>query len=122
MLYYTMLLYQTIEVLMVTVIGSLSLSSFLVFIQHACCQCSIIKIKIRQPFAKYQQAGQNTKYFNTLTEEYNWISDIVNRHRISIEYVEMLRYVSNVVYLILILLAMILFMFNFLCVSPRCWK
>ncbi|XP_014613888.1 PREDICTED: putative fatty acyl-CoA reductase CG8306 [Polistes canadensis] len=43
MLYYSLLFYQTIGVVIVTVVGSLSLSTFLVFIQHACCQCSIIK-------------------------------------------------------------------------------
>ncbi|XP_014614284.1 PREDICTED: uncharacterized protein LOC106792391 [Polistes canadensis] len=86
MLYYSMLLYQTIGVLMITIVGSIGLSTFLIFIQHACCQCSIIKLKIRQPFERNQKSGQNTRYFSTQTEENNWISEIVNYHRISLEY------------------------------------
>ncbi|XP_043486248.1 uncharacterized protein LOC122513831 [Polistes fuscatus] len=85
-LYYTLLIGQSIAVVMVTAVGSFTLSTFVVFIQHACCQCSIIKLKIRQPFEKNRHTGNNTKYFNTRTEEYNWISDIVNRHRISFEF------------------------------------
>ncbi|XP_043486243.1 uncharacterized protein LOC122513827 [Polistes fuscatus] len=85
MLYYSMLLYQTIGIFMITVLGSIGLSTFLIFIQHACCQCSIIKLKIRQPFERNHKSGQNNRYFSTQTEENNWISEIVNYHRLSIE-------------------------------------
>ncbi|KAI4487802.1 hypothetical protein M0802_011817 [Mischocyttarus mexicanus] len=90
--------------------------------QHACCQCSIIVVfflirsKIRQPFEGDRKLGRNFRCFSTLTDEYNWIVDIANRHRSSLEYVEMLRYLSNRGYFIIFLHLVILTVFNYLCV------
>ncbi|XP_043486240.1 uncharacterized protein LOC122513825 [Polistes fuscatus] len=115
-LYYSLLIGQSIAFLIAILVGSFALSTFLVFIQHACCQCSIIKLKIRQPFERNKKSVQYNRYFSTQTEENNWISEIVNYHRISIEYVKMLRNISNVIYLIIILFSMIILVFNFLCI------
>ncbi|XP_015189776.1 PREDICTED: uncharacterized protein LOC107073597, partial [Polistes dominula] len=116
MMYFCMLIGQSVTVLMTIVVSSITLSTFLVFIQHACCQCSIIILKIRQPFQSNQTSENKTKFFSTLTEEYNWIVDIVNRHRISIEFIKMLRNISNATYLIVMLLATIVIVVNFLCI------
>ncbi|XP_015189309.1 PREDICTED: uncharacterized protein LOC107073260, partial [Polistes dominula] len=116
MMYFCMLIGQSVTVLMTIVVGSITLSMFLVFIQHACCQCSIIILKIRQPFQSNQISEKKPKFFSTLTEEYNWIVDIVNRHRISIEFIKMLRNISNATYLIVMLLATIVIVVNFLCI------
>ncbi|XP_015189312.1 PREDICTED: uncharacterized protein LOC107073262 isoform X2 [Polistes dominula] len=68
------------------------------------------RLKIRQPFEKTQNYNRKCLYFVTQTEEYNWLIDIINRHRKCIEYV------SNEAYFIVVFLAMILSVFNFLCI------
>ncbi|KAI4487806.1 hypothetical protein M0802_011821 [Mischocyttarus mexicanus] len=84
-LFYSMLLSQIIVIIIVEAVSCISFSPFFVFIQHACYQCSILILKIHQPFDKNHKSGKNVRYFYTQTEEYNWIIDIINRHQKSIE-------------------------------------
>ncbi|KAF7388757.1 hypothetical protein HZH68_012699 [Vespula germanica] len=80
-LYYNLLIYQLIGALILLTIGTSIYSSYLVCIQHACCQFSLIIVKIREQFKidkKYTKMVWNSE---TLQNEHDWIIDIIKHYR-----------------------------------------
>ncbi|KAL2714461.1 LOW QUALITY PROTEIN: hypothetical protein V1478_015646 [Vespula squamosa] len=105
LLYYILLIYQIISLYLLMTIAGICLSSYLIAIQHACSQFSVIvyminnikyisfklnyailqtysycRLKIRQPF-RNQKYIKNVPFDGILNEELNWIIDIITRYR-----------------------------------------
>nr|KAF7411044.1 hypothetical protein H0235_013651 [Vespula pensylvanica] len=80
-LFFSLLIYQIISSFIFLIVGSVFYSTYLVFTQQACCQFSIIILKIRQPFEKNQKCMQNTVVNKSVQEEWNWIVDIIKRYK-----------------------------------------
>ncbi|KAL2714433.1 uncharacterized protein V1478_015618 [Vespula squamosa] len=94
-------------------IASLFISMYLIFVQHACTQFSVIMLKIRQPFKKYQQYRESPWCCRS-REEYDWIVDIIKRYRKATEFVDLLNKFSSRVYLIISFFAMLIIIFDFI--------
>ncbi|XP_043678063.1 uncharacterized protein LOC122633783 [Vespula pensylvanica] len=112
-LYYSLLIYQIIAIYISIIIANVCYSSYLTFVQHACCQLSILKIKIRQPFLNKKTYSQKT-WLNKKNEEFNWIMDIIMRHRRVTKFVYLLNYLSKMTYIIVISFAMFLIVLDLL--------
>nr|KAF7411005.1 hypothetical protein H0235_013612 [Vespula pensylvanica] len=80
LLYYILLIYQIIAIYLLMMIAGICLSSYLVVVQHACSQFSVIMLKIRQPFMN-QKYIKTVQFDGTPNEELNWIIDIIIRYR-----------------------------------------
>ncbi|XP_047361027.1 uncharacterized protein LOC124953545 [Vespa velutina] len=113
-LFFSLLIYQIISSFIFLIVGSVFYSTYLVFIQHACCQFSVIILKIRQPFKKNQKCMENTWNDKSAREEWDWIIDIIKRYRKVSEYIDLINRVSKINYLIAIFFAMILIAFDFI--------
>ncbi|KAL2738169.1 LOW QUALITY PROTEIN: hypothetical protein V1477_011528 [Vespula maculifrons] len=112
-LYYSLLIYQTIAIYILITIANVCYTSYLTFVQHACCQLSILKLKIRQPFLNKKTYSQKT-WLNKKNEEFNWIVDIIMRHRRVTKFVYLLNYLSKITYIIVISFAMFLIVLDLL--------
>lgn len=110
-LYYSLLIYQTIGFNLIIILASVSVSSYLTLVQHACCQFSIIRwvfnlkriqifirillfsfilffsyrtlcrFKVRQPFQREYKYRQKNWLNDKFQMEFEWIVDIIKRHR-----------------------------------------
>nr|KAF7411043.1 hypothetical protein H0235_013650 [Vespula pensylvanica] len=80
-LYYCLLIYQTIAFYIVLIVGSTCFAVYLVAVQNACCQFTLIILKIRKPFKKQLKYMQKSCHIITVREEWDWIVDIINRYR-----------------------------------------
>ncbi|KAI4484204.1 hypothetical protein M0804_007660 [Polistes exclamans] len=78
--YYSLLIYQTIAIYIFIILGSVCLPSYLSFVQHACCQFSIIRLKINEPFQKNKRSNQTIEWNKKLENEFDWIVDIIKRY------------------------------------------
>ncbi|XP_035737960.1 uncharacterized protein LOC118448605 [Vespa mandarinia] len=113
-LYYSLLIYQVILIFLLITVASLFISMYLIFVQHACSQFSVIMLKIRQPFKKDQKYIKSSWYYRTSREEYDWIVDIIKRYTKAIEFVDLLNKFSNRTYIIICFFAMLIVIFDFL--------
>ncbi|KAL2714467.1 uncharacterized protein V1478_015652 [Vespula squamosa] len=124
LLYYFLLIYQIFGIILVSTIGSVSLSAYLVAVQHACCQLSVIMyvfnhkknislLKIWQPFKKNSKYTRKVWSLKTSTMKWEWVVNIIQRYREATEYVNLLNEFSKITYLITIFLAMILIIADF---------
>ncbi|KAL2714464.1 LOW QUALITY PROTEIN: hypothetical protein V1478_015649 [Vespula squamosa] len=80
-LYYSLFIYQAIGINIIMTLGSVIYSSYLILVQHACCQFSIIRLKVRQPFQREQKYVQKNWLNDKFRMEFEWIVDIIKRHR-----------------------------------------
>ncbi|KAL2738170.1 hypothetical protein V1477_011529 [Vespula maculifrons] len=115
-LYFSLLIYQTIAIYIFIIIGSVCYTSYLLFIQHACCQLNVLKLKIRQPFLKKKKYNQIV-WLNKKEEEFNWIVDIIIRHKRVTKFVDYLNKFSEIDYLICTFAGMLIIMLDFVNVS-----
>ncbi|XP_047361018.1 uncharacterized protein LOC124953537 [Vespa velutina] len=86
-------------------------STYLILVQHACVQFSVLILNIRQPFGKYNFADK------TLYDEINqedWIVDIITRYLRITKFVELINNLSRIIYLVGISFSMVLIFFNVL--------
>ncbi|KAL2738171.1 hypothetical protein V1477_011530 [Vespula maculifrons] len=113
-LYYSLFIYQTIAIYIFITIAVVCYTSFLISIQHACCQLYVLKQKIRQPFLNKKNYNQISLLNKKQEEEFYWIVDIIMRHRRVTEFVDHVNSISNVIYLICAFLGMILIILDFL--------
>ncbi|KAI4484001.1 hypothetical protein M0804_007457 [Polistes exclamans] len=79
-LYYSLLIYQTIAIYIFIILGSVCFPSYLAIVQHACCQLNVLKLKIGQPFRKNVKSNQIVRCHEKLQNEFNWIVDIIKRY------------------------------------------
>ncbi|KAL2714432.1 uncharacterized protein V1478_015617 [Vespula squamosa] len=121
-LYYCLLIYQTIAFYIVLILGNTCFAVYLVAVQNACCQFTLIILQIQKPFKKNSKCMQRCCHIKTSREEWDWIVDIINRYKKVAElvrnnfvilYVEILNSLTKVTSLITIFFAMILVVFDF---------
>ncbi|XP_047361021.1 uncharacterized protein LOC124953540 [Vespa velutina] len=106
-IYYTLLIYQAIEIYISITLAIICFSTYLVFVNHACCQLSVVRLKIGHPFRESQK-------FNQIWNEYNWIVDVIKHHERIMEYVDFLNCSSKRIYLIEISFIMLFIILDFL--------
>ncbi|KAF7388644.1 hypothetical protein HZH68_012586 [Vespula germanica] len=80
-IYYALLIYQIVAMYISVILGSACFSLYLVLVHHACCQLSIIRLKIGQPFRDYQKSNQKFKCDKTVWDEFGWIVDIIEHYK-----------------------------------------
>ncbi|KAI4487803.1 hypothetical protein M0802_011818 [Mischocyttarus mexicanus] len=108
-LYYCMLIYQTIGFYILLIIGIVCFSTYLVIVQHACCQFSILIWKIQGMFNSDREYVSRTLESKIKPlDEFNWIADIIVSYRKLTEYVDSINCFSQVTYLIAVFTAMFL--------------
>ncbi|XP_035737961.1 uncharacterized protein LOC118448606 [Vespa mandarinia] len=115
-LYYFLLIYQTGAFYIVLIIGCVVFISYLVVIQHACCLFSIIILKIQQQFTNDSKYLQRSSFSQRPCQEFHWIVDLIKRYRHVTEYVDLINYFSNVIYLIVVFLGMTIVVIDLLCI------
>ncbi|KAL2714435.1 hypothetical protein V1478_015620 [Vespula squamosa] len=115
-LYYSLLIYQIIAIYIIITIANVCFTSYLIFVQHACCQLSILKFKICQPFLNKKTYSQKI-WLNKKDEEFDWIVDIIIRHRRVTKFIYLLNYMSKITYIIAVSFGMFLMILNLLNVS-----
>ncbi|XP_047360822.1 uncharacterized protein LOC124953455 [Vespa velutina] len=71
--YYSLLIYQATEIYISISVAIICFSTYLVFINHACCQLSVIRFKIGHPFKRRQK-------FIQIRNDFDWIVDVIKRH------------------------------------------
>ncbi|KAI4487804.1 hypothetical protein M0802_011819 [Mischocyttarus mexicanus] len=114
MLYFILFIYQIFISTIVIIIGSVYYVTYLVFVQHACYQFSVIILKIRQ-LSKKQEEHLGTVLNRTIPwEERDWIVDIIKHYKQVLEYINLINNYSKIVYLIATGVAMIFVVFDFL--------
>ncbi|XP_035737958.1 uncharacterized protein LOC118448602 [Vespa mandarinia] len=109
-IYYSLLIYQTTEIYISISIAIICFSTYLVLINHACCQLSVIRLIIGHPFREPQK-------FNQIWNEFNWIVDVIKRHERIMKYVDFLNSSTKGIYLIEIFFIMLFIILDFLYVS-----
>ncbi|KAL2714465.1 uncharacterized protein V1478_015650 [Vespula squamosa] len=114
LLFYSLLIYQIIISFVLLSIGCLFYSLYLVIVQHACCQFSIIILKIHRPFNKNPKYMQNVLLFERPCEEFDWIVDIINSYNNVTEFIHLINYYSKINYLIAVFFSMIFVIFDFI--------
>ncbi|XP_047360798.1 uncharacterized protein LOC124953449 isoform X3 [Vespa velutina] len=106
-IYYSLLIYQATGIYMSISIAIICFSTYLVFINHACCQLSVIRLKIGHPFVKPQK-------FKQIMDEFDWIVDVIQCHERILRYITLLNTVSKRVYLFEIFFIMLFIILDFL--------
>ncbi|KAI4484005.1 hypothetical protein M0804_007461 [Polistes exclamans] len=112
--YYTLLIYQTLVLFIVGVIGSICYSMYWVMIQHVCSQFSVIIWKMQQPFKNDQRHIENNWCSGTIEEEWNWMIDLIQCYTRVTELIDLINDYCKMTYLIAISISMLLVFFNFL--------
>ncbi|XP_047360803.1 uncharacterized protein LOC124953449 isoform X8 [Vespa velutina] len=102
-----LLIYQATGIYMSISIAIICFSTYLVFINHACCQLSVIRLKIGHPFVKPQK-------FKQIMDEFDWIVDVIQCHERILRYITLLNTVSKRVYLFEIFFIMLFIILDFL--------
>ncbi|KAI4481628.1 hypothetical protein M0804_009149 [Polistes exclamans] len=112
LLYYCLLIYQIIVLYIVLTMTIIIVSLYLVIIQHASNQFSIIMMKIRRPFVK-DHLNNNKSY-----DKCDWIIDIITRYKRITEFVFIDLF--NAIFEMLLMLAVFFLalqtILNFICV------
>ncbi|KAL2714463.1 LOW QUALITY PROTEIN: uncharacterized protein V1478_015648 [Vespula squamosa] len=75
-IFYTLFIYQTVGMCMLITLGTACYSSYLVLVQHACCQLSVLRLKIVQPFRELENVNQNVRCEKIIWDEFDWIVDM----------------------------------------------
>nr|XP_050860752.1 uncharacterized protein LOC127068517 isoform X1 [Vespula vulgaris] len=114
LLYYSFLFYQLTMIFVLLLLGCLFYSLYMVFVQHACCQFSIIILKIRRPFKDIPKYVENVWLFEKPCEKFDWIVDIIYSYKNVTEYVDLINCFSQINYLIAVFCAMIFVIFDFI--------
>nr|KAF7390502.1 hypothetical protein H0235_017664 [Vespula pensylvanica] len=78
--FYGVLIYELVGLTVLTVIAFITFTTYLMLIQHACNQFSILIMKTLQPFKKKQDCIEQDFYYSGPQKEYDWIVDIINRY------------------------------------------
>ncbi|XP_047360355.1 uncharacterized protein LOC124953272 isoform X1 [Vespa velutina] len=68
------------------------------------------RLKIQQQFTN------DSKYLQRPCQEFHWIVDLIKRYRYVTEYVDLINYFSNVIYLIVVFLGMTIVVIDLLCI------
>ncbi|XP_035737962.1 uncharacterized protein LOC118448607 [Vespa mandarinia] len=113
-LYYNLLIYQLIGAIILLMIGSSCYSIYLVCVQHACCQLSLIIFKIREQFKMNQKHTKTNRNSKTHLDEFDWMIDIIKHYKNVTEFVQLMNCFSEITYLIAVFFATILIVFDFL--------
>ncbi|XP_047361020.1 uncharacterized protein LOC124953539 [Vespa velutina] len=106
-IYYSLLIYQTTEIYISISVAIICFSTYLVFINHACCQLSVIRFKIGHPFKGRQK-------FIQIRNDFDWIVDVIKRHERIMGYVDFLNSCTKRIYLIEIFFIMLFIILDFL--------
>ncbi|XP_043678383.1 uncharacterized protein LOC122633952 [Vespula pensylvanica] len=78
--YYSLLIYQIIAIFIILILACICYSSYLIFVQHACVQLSLIILTIRKPFKNNQDYIEMTCCNITPRDEFDWIVEIIKRY------------------------------------------
>ncbi|KAF7388643.1 hypothetical protein HZH68_012585 [Vespula germanica] len=79
LLYYFLLIYEIIGIFVVLLVACSCYSSYLIIVQHACIQFSILIFKIHQPFDE-RNFTHKAFYGEINQKEHDWIIDIIARY------------------------------------------
>lgn len=108
--FYTLLIYQTVAIYIMTILASTCFSYYLVLIQHGCCKLSVLRyavtlemiydlisfiimhlnvilqyiycrLKISQPFRDQQKLNQKVRCNKKIHDEFGWIVDIIEYYK-----------------------------------------
>ncbi|XP_043684204.1 uncharacterized protein LOC122636728 [Vespula pensylvanica] len=112
--FYGVLIYELVGLTVLTVIAFITFTTYLMLIQHACNQFSILIMKTLQPFKKKQDCIEQDFYYSGPQKEYDWIVDIINRYIKATQFVDLINSLSEIIYLIEIFFGMILIVVDFI--------
>ncbi|KAL2712103.1 uncharacterized protein V1478_018338 [Vespula squamosa] len=112
--FYGIFIYELIGLTVLTMIAFVTFTTYLILIQHACNQFSILIIKTHQPFKKKQNCIEQYFYYSGPQKEYDWIVDIINRYIKTTQFVDLINSLSEVIYLIEIFFGMIMIVIDFI--------
>ncbi|XP_047367472.1 uncharacterized protein LOC124956112 isoform X2 [Vespa velutina] len=96
------------------VIAFVTFTTYLVLVQHACNQFSILIMKTLQPFKKKQNSIEQDFYYSGPQKEHDWIVDIINRHIKTTQFIDLINSLSEMIYLIEIFFGMIIIIVDFI--------
>ncbi|KAK2580847.1 hypothetical protein KPH14_005925 [Odynerus spinipes] len=112
-LYYAMLFYESIVIFIVATAALANYATYILLVQHACSQFSIIKMKINQPFEQ-NNSDISAWYDSAPQDEYTWIVDIIKRYRRVTELVDLTNSLIENIYLVEMFLGLFLIILDFL--------
>ncbi|XP_035737957.1 uncharacterized protein LOC118448601 [Vespa mandarinia] len=108
-IYYSLLIYQATGIYILISIAIICFSMNLVFVNHACCQLRVIRLKIGHPFL-------NPQKFKQIMDEFDWIVDIIQCHERILRYITLLNSFSKRIHIVVISFVMIFIILDFLCI------
>ncbi|XP_047367469.1 uncharacterized protein LOC124956112 isoform X1 [Vespa velutina] len=112
--FYGILIYELIGLTALAVIAFVTFTTYLVLVQHACNQFSILIMKTLQPFKKKQNSIEQDFYYSGPQKEHDWIVDIINRHIKTTQFIDLINSLSEMIYLIEIFFGMIIIIVDFI--------
>lgn len=109
-IFYTLFIYQTLAIYITTTLGSVCFASYLLLVQHACCQLTVLRyavtlekiyvfisfiimylnvtsqyiycrLKIDQPFRDHQKLNQMVWFDKINCDEFGWIVDVIEHYK-----------------------------------------
>ncbi|KAK2581068.1 hypothetical protein KPH14_006110 [Odynerus spinipes] len=113
LLYYAILFYEAIVIFIVTTAALASYATYILLVQHACSQFSIIKMKINQPFE--QNNSDIFAWYDSAPQyQYTWIVDIIKRYKRVTELIDLTNSLTEKIYLVEMFLGLFLIIVDFL--------